>query len=145
MKPVMQLPLSDEMRSLLIIEILNDMGKVHEGVLRLEADLQTISLATQDQAQDLLRWRQALDQKILELDQINLSTVASERLNQHARDYLRALSKEVTALVELEVKGQTSAQVSIPQSRIGWLEFGGAVVAVLMGNLVWAALAFLAH
>ena len=145
MKPPEKKPFTDEMRSLLMAEILGDVGRVNEQIEKLGLDLQAISQATQDQAQDLHRWGQVLDQKILELNQINFSAIASERLAQHAGDYLRALSKEVSVMVAHEVRGQALAPSVKVHSSFGPMQFMGCVVAVLVGNLVWAVLSYLAH
>lgn len=135
--------LSEEARSALIAEILGDVGRVHDDIVKLGEDLKVMSRATQDQSQNLLQWSQVLDKKIMELDKINLSSVASERLTQHAREYLRALSSEVSKLVENEIKGKALPQNLSSSATLGLREFLGCMCAVVLGNFVWTGLVYL--
>lgn len=137
--------LSEEARSALIVEILGDVGRMHDTLVNLSDDLQEMRRSTQEQSAHLVKWTQILDQKILELEQINLSALASERLAGHARDYLRALSGEVSKLVEQEVQTRRTSPCAPVAPRIGIREFAGGVIAVVMGHFVWALLTFLSH
>lgn len=134
--------LSEEAKSLLIVEILGDVGRVHDQISQLSSQLHAMNVEAQEQANRLARWHQVLDTQMIELNRIDLSSVASDRLAAHAREYLTALSREVNALVAQEVKQQTgSSRYTIDAKTCAFLFFG-CVAAVGLGNLLWTALVY---
>ncbi|BDU56984.1 hypothetical protein [Limnohabitans sp. TEGF004] len=134
--------LSEEARSLLIAEILGDVGRVHDQIIQLSSQLHSMQVEAQDQASRLARWHQVLDSKMIELNRVDLSAVASEKLAAHAREYLQALSRDVSDLVAKEVRKQTgSPSKAIDQKTMAFLFFG-CIGAVAIGNLIWNAILY---
>ena len=134
--------LSEEAKSLLIAEILGDVGRVHDQISQLSSQLHAMNVEAQEQASRLARWHQVLDTKMIELNRIDLSSVASERLAVHAREYLTALSREVSGLVAQEVKQQTRSSRNTIDAKTCAFLFFGCVAAVGLGNLLWTALVY---
>ena len=135
--------LSEEARSLLIAEILGDVGRVHDQIIQLSSQLHSMHVEAQDQASRLARWHQVLDSKMIELNKVDLSAVASEKLAAHAREYLQALSREVSGLVAKEVTKQVgSPSEAIDQKTMVYLFFG-CIGAGAVGNLMRNAILYL--
>lgn len=142
MNPPLPTKLSDEAKSLLIAEILGDVGRLHEQINQLSSQLHAINVEAQDQVSRLARWHQVLDTKMIELNRVDLSSVASERMAGYAREYLKALSREVSGLVAAEVKQQTGPARHAVDFKTRAYLFFGCIAAVGIGNLLWTALVY---
>lgn len=135
--------LSEEARSLLIVEILGDVGRVHDQIIQLSSQLHSMHVEAQDQASRLARWYQVLDSKMIELNKVDLSAVASEKLAAHAREYLQALSREVSGLVAKEVTKQVDSPSNVIDQKTMVYLFFSCIGAVAVGNLIWNAILYL--
>ncbi len=142
MSPPLPTKLSEEAKSLLIAEILGDVGRVHEQINQLSSQLHAMNVEAQDQANRLARWHQVLDTKMIELNRMDLSSMVSERMAGYACEYLKTLSREASGLMAVEVKPQTgSTQLAVDVKTRAYLFFG-CVAAVGIGNLLWTALVY---
>ncbi len=135
--------LSEEARSLLIVEILGDVGRLHDQITQLSSQLHSMHVEAQEQASRLARWHQVLDSKMIELNKVDLSAVASEKLAAHAREYLQALSREVSGLVANEVTKQVDSPSNVIDQKTMVYLFFGCIGAVAVGNLIWNATLYL--
>ena len=135
--PTERQPMSGAMRDALIAEVLGDVGKLHSLVQEVVLTVGQVraSLA----AEDLVRWRKILEAKLAEIEKINLTEQASLRLEGHAAAYLKAMSREINLLVDLEVQRQKPRIRWLDVSTL-WIVLGISAMGVVLGNLVWTVL-----
>ena len=130
-------PMSGAMRDALIAEVLGDVGKLH-GLVQ-EMVLTVGQMRASLGAEDLVRWRKVLEAKLAEIEKINLTEQASLRLEGHAAAYLKAMSRDINRLVDLEVQRQ-KPRIRWLDARTLWIVLGISALGVVLGNLVWAVL-----
>lgn len=135
--PVNRQPMSGAMRDALIAEVLGDVGKLH-GLVQ-EMVLTVGQMRASLGAEDLVRWRKILEAKLAEIEKINLTEQASLRLEGHASAYLKAMSREINHLVDIEVKRQKPRIRWLDASTL-WTVLGISALGVVIGNFAWTVL-----
>ena len=135
--PAERQPMSGAMRDALIAEVLGDVGKLHDLVHELVRTVGQMHATLG--AEDLVRWRKVLEAKLAEIEKINLTEQASLRLEGHAAAYLKAMSRDINRLVDLEVQRQKPRIRWLDASTL-WIVLGISALGVVLGNLVWAVL-----
>ena len=130
-------PMSGAMRDALIAEVLGDVGKLH-GLVQ-EMVLTVGQMRASLGAEDLVRWRKVLEAKLAEIEKINLTEQASLRLEGHAAAYLKAMSRDINRLVDLEVQRQKPRIRWLDASTL-WIVLGISALGVVLGNLAWTIL-----
>ena len=135
--PAERQPMSGAMRDALIAEVLGDVGKLH-GLVQ-EMVLTVGQMRASLGAEDLVRWRKVLEAKLAEIEKISLTEQASLRLEGHAAAYLKAMSRDINRLVDLEVQRQKPRIRWLDASTL-WIVLGISALGVVLGNLVWAVL-----
>lgn len=137
-------PLSEQQRDALMAEMLGDVAKLCDLIEQMQVHLGAINQTLT--ANDMVRWRNALDLKISELAEINLSEHAAQRLESFAKAYMEQLSKESNTLVRLQVKKAVNDVMAFNQlfDRLHgeWLQRLGhigliCVCATLLGNFLY--------
>lgn len=137
--------MSEQQRDALLAEVLGDVGQIAEMVQRLSVQLDAVNQSLT--ANDLVRWRNALDLKMDELAKVNLSEHAAERMQGIASAWVERLSEETNTLVKLQVKKTVNDVFAFNQlmdrlnkewlMRLGWVA-GAGFVGTLMAHMVWA-------
>lgn len=137
--------MTDQQRDALLAEVLGDVAHVATLVEQLTKQLEGVQESMA--ANDLIRWRNALDHKMQELANVNLSEHAAGRMQAVASAWIEQLSQETNTLVKLQVKKAVNDVMAFNQlmDRLqqAWLLrlasiAGVCFVSTLAGHLVWA-------
>ena len=133
-------PLTQSQRDELLAEVLGDVIQLNDQITQLTTQIKTLGQAVS--SNDFVRWRNALDLKMTELADINLSQKASARLQAFASTYLQHLSQETNKLVRIEVKRAVSDTLAFnrlfDKLNKEWLLRLGTVAAVSFGSTLAA-------
>jgi len=137
--------MSEQQRDALLAEVLGDVGQLAQMVQRLSVQLDAVNQSLT--ANDLVRWRNALDLKMEELAKVNLSDHAAERMQGVAAAWVQRLGEETNTLVKLQVKKTVNDVFAFNQlldrlnkewlMRLGWVA-GAGFVGTLLAHMVWA-------
>lgn len=139
--------LTQSQRDELIAEVLGDVVALSDRVTEIAAQMQSLNQALA--ANDFVRWRNALDLKISELVEINLSEQAAKRLQSFAQAYIGQLAKETNTLVAIETKRAVSDTLAFnklfDKLNKDWLLRVGAIAGVcfistITAHALWAML-----
>lgn len=137
--------LTEQQRDALLAEVLGDVSHVAALVEQLATQLEGVQQSMA--ANDLIRWRNALDLKMQELADVNLSAHAAARMQAVASAWIEQLSQETNTLVKLQVKKTVNDVMAfnqlMDQLRQAWLLrlatiAGVCFLSTLAGHLVWA-------
>lgn len=137
----------DSQRDAVLAEILGDVSAIsrelQEVVLQIKATSQALN------ANDFVRWRNTLDSKFTEIQEVNFSDESARRLKVLVDTYLGQMAVQINQLAHIEVKkavAKTLAfQTLFDRLHREWLLRLAAICATVvlgtvLGNFVWAVI-----
>jgi hypothetical protein len=134
----------DSQRDAVLAEVLGDVAQLSEHVQNMGKHLEQMQQSFS--ANDFVRWRNTIDFKLSELNNVNLSDEAAARLQAVASAYISQLAVEMNTMVAIEVKkgvADTMAfQVLFEKLNQTWLMrlltiSGVTFLSTLLANWVW--------
>jgi hypothetical protein len=140
-------PMVDAQKDAVLAEILGDVALINEQVKEMAQQVQAVCEVMS--VNDFVRWRNALDLKFTEIQEVNFSEDAARRLKGVVDAYLGQMAVQLNMLARIEVKkavGETLAfQTLFDRLHREWLfRLGGICGAVtlgtMLGNFLWGLL-----